>query len=87
MLLAGVIDTNIVLYQAEWCTYCARVREALTDLLLDYKVVNVPADHAKRTGMHEIFGTTGVPSMVDGDVVIADDDEAIIAYLRATYGS
>lgn len=82
-----MIDTKIVLYQAEWCGYCASVREALTELLLDYKVINVPAEHAKRTGMREIFGTTGIPSMVDGDVVIADDDQAIIAYLRATYGS
>ena len=82
-----MIDTKIVLYQAEWCGYCASVREALTELLLDYKVINVPAEHAKRTGMREIFGTTGIPSMVDGDVVIAYDDQAIIAYLRATYGS
>ena len=43
-----MIDTNIVLYQAEWCGYCARVREVMTDLLLDYKIVNVPENHAER---------------------------------------
>ncbi len=80
-------DTNIVLYQAEWCGYCARVREVLTELLLDYKAVNVPSEHGRRTGMQELFGTTGIPSMVDGDVKIADDDDAIVAYLRTTYGS
>ena len=78
-------DTDIVLYQAEWCPYCARVRQALTDLLLDYKIVNVPEDHAKRTSVKEIFGVTGIPSMTDGDVKIADDDDAIIAYLEKKY--
>lgn len=79
-------DTNIVLYQAEWCAYCARVRSALTDLLLDYKVVNVPHNHAERTVVKEVSGQTGIPVMVDGDVIIADDDDAIIAYLEKTYG-
>jgi glutaredoxin 3 len=81
-----VIDTNIVLYNAEWCPYCARVRSKLTDLLLDYKVVSVPSDHAQRGAVRELFGKTGVPSITDGSVKIADDDDAIIAYLEKTYG-
>jgi glutaredoxin len=81
-----VIDTNIVLYQTQWCGYCARVRGVLTDLSLDYKIVNVPDAHAQRAVVKEIFGTTGVPSMTDGDVKIADDDDAIITYLESTYG-
>ena len=80
-------DTNIVLYQAEWCPYCARVRSAMTDMLLDYKVVNVPRDHSERTILQEKFGVTGIPSMTDGEVKIADDDDAIIAYLEKTYGA
>jgi len=82
-----MIDTNIVLYQAEWCPYCARVRNAMTDLLLDYKIVNVPQDHAGRTNVKAIFGVTGIPSLTDGDVKIADDDDAIIAYLEKKYKS
>ena len=78
-------DTNIVLYQAEWCPYCASVRTKLTDLLLSYKVVNVPADHDARDVVKEVSGQTGIPVMVDGDVTIADDDDAIIAYLEKTY--
>ena len=77
--------TNIVLYQAEWCGYCARVRAKLTDLLLDYKVVNVPPSHAQRTVVREVSGQTGIPVMVDGDVVLDDDDD-IIPYLEKTYG-
>lgn len=79
-------DTNIVLYQTEWCPYCAHVRAKLTDLLLDYKCVNVPRDHSERTVVKEVSGQTGIPVMVDGDVTIADDDDAIIAYLEKTYG-
>lgn len=82
-----MIDTNIVLYQAEWCPYCAKVRNAMTDLLLDYKVVNVPENHSERTVVKELFGVTGIPSMTDGDVKIADDDEKIIEYLEKKYGA
>jgi glutathione S-transferase len=80
-----VRPTNIVLYQAEWCGYCARVRAKLTDLLLDYKVVNVPPSHALRTVVREVSGQTSIPVMVDGDVVLDDDDD-IIPYLEKTYG-
>ena len=80
-----MIDTTVVLYQAEWCPYCARVRAKLTEMLLDYKCVNVPHDHEERTQLRELFGVTGIPSMIDGDVKIADDDEKIIAYLEKTY--
>ena len=77
--------TNIVLYQAEWCGYCARVRAKLTDLLLDYKVVNVPPSHALRTVVRDVSGQTSIPVMIDGDVVLDDDDD-IIPYLEKTYG-
>lgn len=78
-------DTNIVLYQAEWCSYCARVRAKLTELLLDYKVVNVPQAHSQRQVVKEVSGQTGIPVLVDGEVVLDDDDE-IVPYLEKTYG-
>jgi glutaredoxin 3 len=82
-----MIETNIVLYQAEWCPYCRVVREVMSDMLLDYRVVNVPSGHSERTNVKEIFGVTGIPSMTDGEVKIADDDDAIIAYLEKKYGN
>jgi len=78
--------TDIVLYQAEWCPYCARVRAKLTDLLLDHRVVNVPHDHAARGEVRAVSGQTGIPVMVDGEIVL-DDDDTIIPYLERTYGS
>jgi glutathione S-transferase len=77
--------TDIVLYQAEWCPYCARVRSKLTDLLLDYKNVNVPRSHDERAEVKAASGQTSIPVMVDGDVVLDDDDD-IIPYLEKTYG-
>jgi len=82
-----VRKTDIVLYQAEWCGYCAHVRAALGELLLAYQIVNVPRSHAERGIVKEVSGQTGIPTMVDGDVVIADDDDAIVAYLIKKYGS
>ena len=77
--------TDIVLYQAEWCPYCARVRSKLTDLLLDYKLVNVPRSHGERTEVKAVSGQTGIPVMVDGSTTLDDDDD-IVPYLDKTYG-
>lgn len=77
--------TNIILYQADWCGYCARVRAKLSELQLDYKKVDVPAPHAERTVVREVSGQTSIPVLVDGDVVLTDDDD-IIPYLEKTYG-
>jgi glutathione S-transferase len=76
--------TEIVLYQAEWCPYCARVRSKLTDLLLDYKIVNVPRPHSERGIVQEVSGQTSIPVMVDGDVILTDDDD-IVPYLERKY--
>jgi glutathione S-transferase len=78
--------TNIVLYQAEWCPYCVRVRKKLADLLLDYSIVNEPHSHAERTAVKTVSGQTSIPVLVDGDVIL-DDDDTIIPYLEKKYGA
>ena len=77
--------SDIVLYQAEWCPYCARVRAKLTDLLVDYKTVNVPRPHGEREEVLKVSGQTSIPVLVDGDVVL-DDDDTIVPYLEEKYG-
>jgi glutaredoxin 3 len=77
--------TDIVLYQAEWCPYCARVRKKLTDLLLDYRNVNVPREHGRRDEVLAVSGQTSIPVLVDGSIVLDDDDD-IIPYLDEKYG-
>ncbi len=75
------------LYQTEWCPYCRRVRMKLTDLGIAYLAVNVPREKSLRTDLLAVSGQTGIPTLIDHDVFIADDDEAIIAYLEARYGT
>ncbi|MCE5199175.1 MAG: glutaredoxin domain-containing protein [Armatimonadota bacterium] len=75
------------LYQAEWCPYCARVRSRMTDLGITYINVNVPRMKSERKELMEVSGQTGIPTLVTEDgKVIADDDDAIIAYLQEHYG-
>ena len=74
------------LYQAEWCPYCARVRSKMTDLGVTYINANVPRSRADRKELIEISGQSGIPTLVTEEgKVIADDDDAIIAYLEANY--
>lgn len=76
----------IKLYQAEWCPYCQAVRTKLTDLGINYFAVNVPREQSMREDLFRVSGQRGIPTLVHGDVMIADDDDAIIAYLEGPYG-
>jgi glutaredoxin/uncharacterized protein (DUF302 family) len=74
------------LYQAEWCPFSHRVRARLTELGIDYEVVNVPASTKGREELEEVAGTRAIPVLVDGERVISDSDEAI-SYLEQKYGT
>jgi glutaredoxin/uncharacterized protein (DUF302 family) len=72
------------LYQIEWCGYCHRVRQVMTELGLTYMTVNVPADRDERAEVMAVSGQLGVPVLQDDDTVLTDSDE-ILTYLRDTY--
>ncbi len=72
------------LYQAEWCPFSHRVRAKLTELGIDYEVVNVSASARERGELEEIAGTKAIPVLVDGERVISDSGEAI-SYLEEKY--
>lgn len=74
------------LYQTEWCPYCHRVRMKLTELGMTYITVNVPHEQAMREELFRVSGQRGIPTLVDGEVIVPDDDEAIIAYLEERQG-
>jgi glutaredoxin 3 len=72
------------LYQAEWCPFSHRVRAKLTELGIDYELVNVPASSKKRGDLEKVAGTRAIPVLVDGERVISDSNEAI-SYLEHEY--
>ena len=74
----------LTLYQAEWCPYCHRVRQVLTELGLTYLTVNVAASRDGRAELLAIADQDSIPVLVDGDKIYGDSDQ-IIEYLRATY--
>lgn len=69
------------LYQAEWCPFSHRVRAKLTELGIDYEVVNVSASGKNRAELEALAGTSAIPVLVDGERVITDSGEAI-SYLE-----
>ncbi len=72
------------LYQFESCPYCHQVRQKLSELLLTYVAINVPQDRSRRQEVIAVSGQPTVPVLVDGDVVIADEND-IIAHLEKKY--
>lgn len=72
------------LYQIEDCSYCRMVRRLLCDLQITYVCVNVPQARHQRKEVFDVSGQYLVPVLVDGDVVL-DDEETIMSYLKQKY--
>lgn len=72
------------LYQAEWCPFSHRVRAKLTELGVDYDIINVSASAKEREELEEVAGTRAIPVLVDAERVITDSGEAI-SYLEQKY--
>jgi glutathione S-transferase len=61
------------------------VRRKLDDLGLKYEKIDVPAQRQRRTEVIKVSGQPLVPVLVDGDIVL-DDEDKIIEYLDSKYG-
>jgi glutaredoxin len=75
----------IKLFNLDHCPYCRRVREKLAELGLEYEKIDVPRDKAERHMVVAVSGQASVPVLVDGEVIIADDDDKAIEYLEQKY--
>jgi len=76
------------LYDFEGCPYCRKVREALSELDLDYLEHPVAHGSPRRSELQRLGGKVQVPYLVDpntGTQMYESDD--IITYLNATYGA
>ena len=77
----------IELFQYEGCPDCGRVRQKLSEMMLDFVARQVPLDPAHRTRLELATGQHDVPALIDpeqGMIVTEADD--IIDYLEETYG-
>ncbi|GAB3415272.1 glutathione S-transferase N-terminal domain-containing protein [Haloparvum alkalitolerans] len=79
--------TDITLYELEGCPYCAKVKDKLAELGLEYDSVMVPRSHGERDEVKAVSGQTGVPVLVDeahGVEGMPESDD-IVEYLEETY--
>jgi glutathione S-transferase len=81
--------SHLILYELEGCPYCAKVKNKLADLGLEYESRMVPRSHSERTEVKEVSGQTGVPVLIDEEhgVEGMPESDDIVEYLDETYGS
>lgn len=72
----------LTLYQAEWCPFSSSVREALTELGLDFVARQVPPRREEREELEARAGTTEIPVLETGDGEVRAGTDAIFEYLR-----
>jgi glutaredoxin len=65
----------VELYQAEWCPHSHRVRQRLTELGLEFRARQVPAETRDRHALDRETGTREIPVLVAfGEIVRGADD-------------
>jgi len=79
---------TITFYELPGCPFCAKVRDKLEGLDLEYETIEVPRPHSERTEVEEVSGQTGVPVITDQDHDVhgMPESDDIVAYLEETYG-
>ncbi|RLT98046.1 glutathione S-transferase N-terminal domain-containing protein [Ketobacter sp.] len=77
------------LFDREGCAHCRFVREALTELNLDVRIVPIPLGGTRfRTRLMEISGSDQVPYLVDPNTgTQIKGSDAIVQYLFEQYGN
>ncbi len=78
---------DLELYELEGCPYCAKVKQKLDELDLDYESHTVPSSHSERDEVEAVSDQTGVPVLVDEDngVEGMPESDDIVEYLEENY--
>lgn len=80
--------SDVELYVMPGCPYCAKVKEKLSDLGVEYEEHRVSRLKFRRDEVEAVSGQRGVPVLVDeahGVDGMAESDD-IVAFLEETYG-
>ncbi|TXD39091.1 hypothetical protein FRC98_01420 [Lujinxingia vulgaris] len=79
---------TLELYEYEGCPYCRKVREAMSELDLEFiNRTSAKGDEVKRARALELSGKMQFPMLVDPNTdTVLLESEAIIAYLHEHYG-
>lgn len=81
--------SGLILYELPGCPFCAKVKNKLSELGLEYESREVPRSHGERTEVKDVSGQTGVPVLIDEEHGVdgMSESDDIVAYLEKTYGS
>lgn len=66
---------EVTVYATPWCPYCVRARNLLQSKGIDYNLIDVSMDRAKRAEMAAKAGRTSVPQIWIGEKHIGGCDE------------
>ena len=78
----GVADGVPILYQAEWCPFSSAVREALTELGIDYTIRQVAPVRRDRDELKGVAGTDQIPVFQAEDGELYRGTREIFRHLR-----
>jgi glutaredoxin len=77
------MDSNVIVYGAEWCAFCHEARRYLDTLGVKYTYKNVEHDVNDARAAVDKSGQTGIPVLdIGGTIIIGFDRPRIDAALK-----
>lgn len=78
------MDTNVLIYSADWCAYCHAAKEYLDKLGVKYTEKNVEEDRAFAEEAVAKSKQMGIPVLdIDGTIIVGFDRPKIDDALKA----
>jgi len=78
------MDTDIIIYSADWCAFCHAVKEYLDKLGVKYTDKNIETDNATAQEAIDKSHQMGIPVIdIKGDIIVGFDRPKIDAALKA----
>jgi glutaredoxin len=76
----------IKVFQAEWCPHSHKIRQRLTELMVPFIAIPVPASKEDREDLVHATGQDSIPAVVLSDgIVLSGKDEDILEGLNSTF--
>lgn len=78
------MDTNVIIYSADWCAFCHATKEYLDKLGVKYTEKNIEEDRAFAQEAVDKSHQMGIPVIdIKGDIIVGFDRPKIDGSLRA----
>ncbi|BAJ03523.1 glutaredoxin family protein [Shewanella violacea] len=73
------VDSKVIIYTTQWCPYCKKAKQYLTDNSIDYIERDIESGSEEINRLYKSIGYPGVPKIVIGNKIINGFNESLLS--------